>query len=192
MVLFWNVTKENTDLKIECEATKALAEGASLNLNSVAKMGRQFSRPPQLDSGWLCSFAEASVTFGNPSQRFLRVLGISPKSSESSSRKSEHSLGFLERVQVSLTLLNSDQLRGFAEASVAFVDPSQRFLWVLGVSPKASESSSKQSESSLGFPCDPQIVITVLYKYEALPLQNIITFTSLNSLNPRSDLRLSA
>src|SRR6202167_4997372 len=58
--------------------------------------------------------------------------------------------------------------------------------------PKASESSLRWSEPSLGFLCDPQIVIAVLYKYEALPLQNIITFTSLNSLDPRSDLRLSA
>src|ERR1700683_1901661 len=135
---------------------------------------------------------EASVTFGDPSQRFLQALGISSKSSESPSRKSKHSLRFLERVQVSLTLLDSDRLCGFAEALVVFVNPSQRFLWVLGVSPKASESSSKWSESSLGFLCDPQIVITVLYKYEALPLQNIVTFTSLNSLDLRSDLRLSA
>src|ERR1700690_3205115 len=37
--------------------------------------------------------------------------------------------------------------------------------------PKASESSSRQSEPSLGFLCDSQIVIAVLYKYEALPLQ---------------------
>ena len=58
--------------------------------------------------------------------------------------------------------------------------------------PKASESSSRRSKPSLGFLCDPQIVIAVLYKYEALPLQNIITFTSLNYLDPRSDLRLSA
>ena len=57
---------------------------------------------------------------------------------------------------------------------------------------KASESSSRQSEPSLSFLCDSRIVIAVLYKYEASPLQNIITFTSLNSLNPRSDLRLSA
>src|SRR6202167_2159161 len=58
--------------------------------------------------------------------------------------------------------------------------------------PKASESSSRRSEPSLGFLYDPRIVIAVLYKYEALPLQNIISFTSLNSLDPRSDLRLSA
>src|ERR1700729_2941645 len=42
--------------------------------------------------------------------------------------------------------------------------------------PKTSESSSRRSEPSLSFLCDSQIVIAVLYKYEALPLQNIIAF----------------
>ena len=132
--LFQKVTKGNTNLRIECEATKALAKVALLSLNSVTITGIQCSRPPWLDSEWLCSFAEASVTFRNPSQRFLRALGISPKSSESSLRKSEHSLGFLERVQVSLTLLYSDQLCGFAEASATLGNSSQRFLRVLGIS----------------------------------------------------------
>jgi hypothetical protein len=99
-------TKGNTNLWIECEATKALAEVASLSFNSVTITGIQCSRPTRLHSGWLCSFAKASVAFRNSSQRFLWVLEISLKSSEPSSRKSENSLGFLEQVQVSLTLLD--------------------------------------------------------------------------------------
>ena len=134
IVLFCNVTKENTNLWIECEATKALAEVASLSLNLVTITRRQCSRPPWLNSGWLCSFAKALVTFGNPFQRFLQVLEIFPKSSESSSRKSEHSLRFLEWVQVSLTLVNLDWLCGFTEASVTFGNSSQRFFQVLGIS----------------------------------------------------------
>src|SRR6202167_662964 len=58
--------------------------------------------------------------------------------------------------------------------------------------PKASESSLRRSEPSLGFLCDPRIVIAVLYKYEALPLQNIISFTTHHSLFFRTILRLSA
>src|ERR1700683_5156113 len=53
--------------------------------------------------------------------------------------------------------------------------------------PKASESSSRRSEPSLGFLCDHQIVITVLYKYEASPLQHIITFYILKL--SRSEIR---
>src|ERR1700685_922415 len=45
---------------------------------------------------------------------------------------------------------------------------------------------------SLGFLHGPQVVTSVLYKYEALPLKNIISFTTHNSLNPRNNLRLSA
>ena len=57
--------------------------------------------------------------------------------------------------------------------------------------PKASKSSSRRSEPSLSFLCDPQIVITVLYRYEALPLQISSLLPLKNSLDLRSDLRLS-
>ena len=39
IVLFQNVTKRNTSLQIECEATKALTKVASLSLNLVAITG---------------------------------------------------------------------------------------------------------------------------------------------------------
>ena len=192
IVLFQNVTKENTNLQIECGVTKALAKVASLSLNSVTITGRQCSRPPRLDLGWLCSFTEASVTFGNPSQRFLQVPGIFLKSSESSSKTTKHSLSFLEQVQVSSTWLNLDWLCGFDKASLTFRNPSQRFLEVPGISPKTSESSSRRPENSLSFLCDFWILTAVLYKYEALPLQKYHLFYSLTSLNPRINLRLSS
>ena len=88
--------------------------------------------------------------------------------------------------------LESDWLWELAEASTTFGKPSQRFSQVLGISPKSLESSLRKPEHSLGFLHGPWIVTTVPYKYKALPLPNIITFTSLNSLDPRSDLRLSA
>ena len=92
-------------------------------------------KPPQLESDWLWRLAEASTTFGKPSQGFPQVLGIFPKPLESSSRKPKHSLGFLH---------------GHRVATI------------------------------------------VLYKYEALPLSNIISFTNSYSLDPRTNLRLSA
>src|ERR1700728_2037366 len=67
--------------------------------------------------------------------------------------------------------LDSDRLCRLAEASVTFRNPSWRFLQVLGVSPELSKSSLKESEHSLGFLCNPEIHLFVLYKYEALPLQ---------------------
>ena len=66
----------------------------------------------------------------------------------------------------------------FAKASTTFRKPSQRFFWVLGIFPKLLESFSRKPECSLGFLYDPWITISLLYKYNALPLQNIITFTN--------------
>ena len=51
-------------------------------------------KPPWLKSAWLCGLAEALTAFGEPSQEFLQVLGISPKLLESSSRKAGCSIGF--------------------------------------------------------------------------------------------------
>ena len=87
--------------------------------------------------------------------------------------------------------LESDWLWRLTEASTTFGKPSQRFLQVLGISPKMLESSLRKPECSLSFLCDPQILTTIPYKYEALPLQNIITFTLSYSLNLRPNLRLS-
>src|ERR1700733_14327776 len=64
----------------------------------------------------------------------------------------------------------------FAEASITFGKPSQRLSRVLGISPKLLESSLRKPECSLSFLHDSRVVTIVLYKYEALPLRNIITF----------------
>ena len=87
--------------------------------------------------------------------------------------------------------LESDWLWRLAEASTTFEKPSQRFPQVLGISLKLLESSSRKPEHFLGFLCSPWVLTTVLYKYEALPLKNIISFTTHNSLHPRNNLRLS-
>ena len=88
-------------------------------------------------------------------------------------------------------LLKSDWLWRLAEASTTFGKPSQRLSRVLGISLKLLESSLRKPERSLGFLHSPQVVTIVLYKYEALPLRNIISFTTHNSLDPRNHLRLS-
>ena len=67
-------------------------------------------KPPRLESDWLRRLAEASMTFGKPSQKFLQVLGISLKSLESSLRKPEHSLGFLCDPQITISLLYNTRL----------------------------------------------------------------------------------
>ena len=90
------------------------------------------------------------------------------------------------------TMFESDWLWEFAEASITFGKPSQRLSRVLGISPKLLESSLRKPEHSLGFLRGPRVVTTVLYKYEALPLRNIISFTTHNSLDLRNQLRLSA
>ena len=74
--------------------------------------------------------------------------------------------------------LESDWLWEFAETSITFGKPSQRLSRVLGISPKSLESSSRKPEHSLGFLHDSRIVTTVPYKYKALPLPNIISFTN--------------
>ena len=88
--------------------------------------------------------------------------------------------------------LESDWLWRLTEASTTFGKPSQRFPQVLGISPKSLESPSRKPKCSLGFLHSPQIVTTVPYKYEALPLPNIISFTNSYSLDLRTILRLSA
>src|ERR1700728_1673938 len=67
--------------------------------------------------------------------------------------------------------LDLDRLCRLAEALVTFQNPFWRFLRVLGVSPELSKSSSKESDHSLSFLCNPEIHLFVLYKYEAPPLQ---------------------
>ena len=74
--------------------------------------------------------------------------------------------------------LELDWLQWLAKASTTFEKPSQRLSRALGIFPKPLESSSRKPECSLGFLRGPQVVTTVLYKYEALPLQNIISFTT--------------
>src|ERR1700677_5332045 len=96
----WTVAKGVTNLRTEYEATEALAEVALLSLNSVVKTGIQCSsllgssQPDSVD------LPKLSLASGKPSQRFLRVLGVSPKSLESSSRKARCSLGFLYGLSV--------------------------------------------------------------------------------------------
>ena len=84
--------------------------------------------------------------------------------------------------------LKLDWLCRLAKALTTFRKPFQRFLWVLGISLKSSELSLRKPEHSLGFLCDSWITISLSYKYEALPLQNIITLPTHNSLNPRLNL----
>ena len=163
---------------LSAKAMKGLAEVALLSLNLVTITRRQCSRSAWLDLEWLCGFAKALLTFGNPSQRFLWVSGIFPKSLKSSLRKTEHFLGFLAQVQVSSTWLDLDWLCGFIKASLTFENPSQRFLWVPRISLKTSESSLRWPEHSFSFLCNLQIDLFVPYKYEALPLQNIFFFIS--------------
>ena len=88
--------------------------------------------------------------------------------------------------------LELDWLCRLAEVLTTFRKPSQRFLWVLGISPRSLESSSRKPEHSLGFLHGPRVATTVLYKYEALPLSNSISFTNSYSLNLRPNLRLIA
>ena len=75
--------------------------------------------------------------------------------------------------------LKSDCLYKLAKALTIFGKPSQRLSRVLGSSLKLLESSLRKPKHSLSFLHGPQVDTTVLYKYEALPLKNIITFTSL-------------
>ena len=72
--------------------------------------------------------------------------------------------------------LKLDWLCRLAKALTTFGKPSQRFLQVLGISSKTLESSLRKPKCSLSSLHGPQILTTVLYKYEALPLQNIISF----------------
>ena len=74
--------------------------------------------------------------------------------------------------------LKSDRLFRLAEALTTFGKPFQKFLWALEISPRSVELFLRKPECSLGFLCDSQILIAVLYKYKALPLQNIISFTT--------------
>jgi hypothetical protein len=71
--------------------------------------------------------------------------------------------------------LESDWLWELAKALTTFGKPSQRLSQVLGISPKPLESSSRKPKHSLSFLHSPRIATTVPYKYEALPLPNIIT-----------------
>ena len=66
------------------------------------------------------------------------------------------------------------------------------FPEVVGVILKESPVFYQFPLWSLGFLCDPRIRVPSLYKYEALPLLNIITFTNSSSLDLRPNLRLSA
>ena len=132
------------------------------------------------------------VLFG-PTQRVLLSFGQSTKP-QSTGRGgfAEFELGCQNcNTMFKFFKLESDWLWELAEVSTTFGKPSQRFSQVLGISLKPLESSSRKPEHSLSFLHGSQIVTTVPYKYEALPLPNIITFTSLNSLDPRSDLRLA-
>ena len=74
--------------------------------------------------------------------------------------------------------LESDWLWELAEALTTFRKPSQRLSQVLGIFLKLLESSLRKPEHSLCFLCGPWVVTSVLYKYEALPLKNIISFTT--------------
>jgi hypothetical protein len=77
-----------------------------------------------------------------------------------------------------LLKLKSDRLWELAKALTTFRKPSQRHSWVLGISLKPLESSSRKPKHSLSFFHSPWIATTVLYKYKALPLQNIISCTT--------------
>src|ERR1700683_1868535 len=133
------------------------------------------------------------IVLFRPNLRELLSSGLSAKP-QSAGRGgfAEFKLGCLNRnTMFEFLNLDSHFLQWLAEASPPFSNPSQRLSRALGISPKPLESSLRKSECSLGFLHDPQIATTVLYKYEALPLQNIISFTTHNSLNLRTILRLS-
>jgi hypothetical protein len=116
------------------------------------------------------------VLFG-PTQRVLLSSRQSMKpQSAGQSGFAEFELGFQNwNIMFKPPQLESDWLWRLAEALTTFGKPSQRFPWVLGISLKLLES--RKPEHSLGFLHGPRI-LTVLYKYKALPLQNIISFTT--------------
>jgi len=116
-------------------------------------------RPPWLDSGWLCGFAEALVTFRNPSQRFLRVLGISPKFLESSSRKSEHSSRVL---RTSSSLLNFTRL-----------GPT---LWLRQSFSNLRKSFPKVPSGTGNFPTVLRVILKEVWAFSQFPLQSPNSF----------------
>ena len=150
------------------------------------------TNPKNSYTNWIFLHTWLIVLFG-PMQKVLLSSRQSTKpQSAGQGGFAEFELGYQNRnAMFKPPQLKSDWLWRLANASTTFRKPSQRFPQVLGISLKSLESSLRKPKCSLSFLFGPWILTTVLYKYEALPLQNIITFTLSYSLDLRPNLILS-
>ena len=121
------------------------------------------------------------IVLFRPNQRELLSSGQSAKpQSAGQGGFAEFELSYQNRnTMFKFLKLESDWLWELAEALTTFKKPFQRHSWVLGICLKPLESFLRKPEHSLGFLHGPRVATTVLYKYKALPLPNIISFYQL-------------